>query len=725
MKCFWVILLLLFFTAFQAYPQEGELSDPSQLRVDSIRQLIKPGISDSLRTAYYIAIGTVAYNSDTAIKYGKLALEICPSDDSTMLAESHRILGNKYFLKHEPYNAIPHLISASNLFSVTNHRTKITVCCVNLALCYEIINIPDSVYYYLNQSLEISTSINDTSQMAFAYQNLGRKCLDMNLFDDAETYIMKSLELDSIAGDQKALAGDYFWLGILYTHTKNYPKTGHYFKKSIRILEHGGYNESFYATVLHLDYTYLADAYIESAFNTDTTRFADSCLYYIKRGNDFFLKSGQYANYMKDRYAYVKYLLFYKRYNEALQILKDLQPYLTGKDLLREYHKFTTIVYEKLGRYKEAFEQQKLHYQYAMEYLNDSALAAFANFKTDQAVKQKNEEQRQLDMVHTAKTHRMMVIIISLIVCIVLISLLVVFVYRMLKIKRRANAELSQKNLMLDQQKNEILAQRNELTTVHNAVVDSVRYSERIQRAVIPTDEFIKSLFPESFVYYRPRDIVSGDFYYAAKCGKYSVFVVADCTGHGIPGGFLSMLGISSLKEFLVTEQDAANPGTVLDRMRTFFKETLGSTEKNLTPMYDGMDMTICSFDLENNQLIYATANHRVYIIRKDEILKLSGDKMPVGRYFIEKEHFDTFSTTLQSGDMVYLCSDGIQDQTGCPDSEHPFGKKLMTSNFVNILAQMALLKPEAQLAKIDDELLKWRNGFEQIDDITLVGIRI
>ena len=185
------------------------------------------------------------------------------------------------------------------------------------------------------------------------------------------------------------------------------------------------------------------------------------------------------------------------------------------------------------------------------------------------------------------------------------------------------------------------------------------------------------------------------------------------------------MLGISSLKEFLVTEDDAANPGSVLDRMRTFFKDALGSSNDSLMPMYDGMDMIICSFDLENQNLVYASANLRGYIVRNGEVIRLQGDKMPVGRYFVEKEHFQTLSTPLQSGDMVYLCTDGIQDQTGSPDAQHPFGKKLMAANLVYILSDLAYLTPDYQSVTIDGIITQWRGSIDQIDDITLVGIRI
>lgn len=721
-----LIFILLIITTLQTFSQKfDDLSVVSKSRIDSIRTLVNPDISDSLRATLYLDIARNLYNTDSALRYCQLALDNCRPTDTILRAMTYHVMGWRYHQKHEIYTSIKYLRQAYNLYDpIRNYEGK-NICCVVLAQGFEMLHLADSAFYYLNKSLEASILRNDTSQIATTYLNLGRICLTLTLNENAEEYISKSILLDSLSHNTLDMACGYYWLGLLKMQTKDNHLAGEYLRRAIKNFTAYPNVRSYYAMNLYLAYSYMANAYISSAERTGITRYADSCLVYIKRGGDFFLKNGQYANYMITRYAYVKYLLFYKKYKEALNQLIECEKYMTGPDLRRDYHEYLTLVYTKLGNYKEALVQQKLHFEYSMEYLNDSSLTALADSKTHQAILQKEAEQRQTDALHQEQTQRMRIVIGSLLLVLVMAALLMVFVIRILKIRKKANFELSQKNILLDNQKNEILTQRNELNVVHTAVIDSMHYSERIQRAVIPTDDFIKSLFPQSFVYYRPRDIVSGDFYYVAKCGRYSVFVVSDCTGHGIPGGFLSMLGISSLKEFLVTETDAANPGTVLDRMRNFFKETLGSSKDTVMPMYDGMDMIICSFDLENLNLVFASANLRGYIVRNGEVIKFQGDKMPVGRYFIEKEHFETLSLPLQSEDMVYLCSDGIQDQTGGVDSEHPFGRKLMAANLMNILADMAHLNPDDQLSQINTTVTQWRGNIDQIDDITLVGIRI
>jgi serine phosphatase RsbU (regulator of sigma subunit) len=198
--------------------------------------------------------------------------------------------------------------------------------------------------------------------------------------------------------------------------------------------------------------------------------------------------------------------------------------------------------------------------------------------------------------------------------------------------------------------------------------------------------------------------------------------VAADCTGHGIPGAFLSMLGISALKEYCVTEDDAANPGIILDHMREFIKATLISgTEKTID---DGMDMTICCYDFAAMEMRYAAANQSAYIIRNGEAIRLKGDRMPVGRYVLDNKHFATHIQPIEHGDMIYTFSDGIQDQPG-GELDNELGKKFLSKNLVKLLTEIAPKPLAEQRDIIDNTITQWRNGRPQVDDITMIGLRI
>ena len=292
----------------------------------------------------------------------------------------------------------------------------------------------------------------------------------------------------------------------------------------------------------------------------------------------------------------------------------------------------------------------------------------------------------------------------SSVVSLLLVIALIIAIYKIIRIRRKSVSKLAEKNM--------------EIREVNNKMLASVNYASRIQGAVISSIVDVNAIFPENFVLYRPRDIVGGDYYRAIRCGRYSVMITADCTGHGIPGALLSMLGISALREYMVTEEDAENPGTVLDRMRDFVKTTL--VAKGGGSLDDGMDMTICSFDFEKMEIRYAIANQTALIVRGDEAIKLRGDSMPVGRYLREKEHFKTQTVSIQKGDMVYMFSDGLQDQLGGRDC-----RKFLLKNLAATLVEIHNEPLNIQRVVLEQELIAWRGGTPQIDDMTMVGIRI
>lgn len=292
----------------------------------------------------------------------------------------------------------------------------------------------------------------------------------------------------------------------------------------------------------------------------------------------------------------------------------------------------------------------------------------------------------------------------SVVVSITLVIALIIAIYKIINIKRKSESKLAEKNLEIREANQKMLA--------------SINYASRIQGAVISSIVDVKAIFPENFVLYRPRDIVGGDYYRAIRCGKYSVMITADCTGHGIPGALLSMLGISALREYMVTEYDAENPGTVLDRMRDFIKSTL--VAKGGGSLDDGMDMTICSFDFEKMEIRYAIANQTALIIRGKEAIKLKGDSMPVGNYLRAKEHFQTQTVKIEKGDMVYMFSDGLQDQLGGNNQ-----KKFLLKNLTATLIEIHEDPLNEQRVALEQEIISWRGGISQIDDMTMVGIKV
>ncbi len=267
-------------------------------------------------------------------------------------------------------------------------------------------------------------------------------------------------------------------------------------------------------------------------------------------------------------------------------------------------------------------------------------------------------------------------------------------------------------------QKEEIQEKTKELETLFKQVTDSIHYAKRIQEAILPPLSLVKSILPESFILYKPKDIVSGDFYWIDKKNDWSYFAAVDCTGHGVPGAFMSIVGYNLLKDIL-NNSNAITPAAIMDKMNDGVANTLHSgSSDNQTK--DGMDMTLCALNYKTLELQFAGAFNPLYIVRNNELLQFKVDKFPIGMFIGEKQHFTNNSVQLQNGDNVYIFSDGYADQFGGPK-----GKKYMAGNFRELLKEMSKLPIENQSINLNQTIEEWRGNLEQVDDILVIGIKV
>ncbi len=283
-------------------------------------------------------------------------------------------------------------------------------------------------------------------------------------------------------------------------------------------------------------------------------------------------------------------------------------------------------------------------------------------------------------------------------------------------------------------QKDEISLQKHIVEEKHREISDSINYAKRIQSALLTSQEYWDSISPDNFVIWRPKDVVSGDFHWAYQITignkhlmtskEIAVFCAADCTGHGVPGAFMSMLGMSFLNE-IVIENVNLKPADILNKLRKKIISALEHGSAGQIEQKDGMDMALCVWHKESNILEYAGANNPVWIIRpiKDtrahEIIELKTNRMPVGYHYDAKD-FNDFIFQLQQGDAIYLFTDGIVDQFGGPD-----GKKYKSKKFKEMLLSIQHLSMKDQSLMINKEFNDWRGKHEQIDDLCLIGVKV
>jgi serine phosphatase RsbU (regulator of sigma subunit) len=278
------------------------------------------------------------------------------------------------------------------------------------------------------------------------------------------------------------------------------------------------------------------------------------------------------------------------------------------------------------------------------------------------------------------------------------------------KVQERT-VELKEKNEVLEQQKNEIEYHNNNLKT-------SIHYAQRIQSAVFPSDEILSVNLPEYFVFFRPVDIVSGDFYWLKQIKNIIFVAVADCTGHGVPGAFMSILGITSLNEIVNTDE---KPGAnkVLDQLREHVIKTLHQSTRH-SGTRDGMEMALCIIDMENRKLQFAGAFRPMYIISDGILTELPGNKRPIGVYDDELNPFSEIELRYKIGDVIYMFTDGYADQIGGAGR-----KTFKTKRLKELLLEIHKLPMERQKEVLETNLEEWKGKIEQVDDILVIGIRL
>ena len=267
-------------------------------------------------------------------------------------------------------------------------------------------------------------------------------------------------------------------------------------------------------------------------------------------------------------------------------------------------------------------------------------------------------------------------------------------------------------------QKDEIDQQKSKLEELYNDVTDSIRYAKSLQDYILPPENIMKKWLPLSFVLFKPKDIVSGDFYWMHKIGNKHLFAAVDCTGHGVPGAFMSLVGANGLNG-AIKEHKLNDPGMILDDLNAYSHESLNK-EGDENAVRDGMDISLCAIDYKNMQLDYAGAYNPLYIIRNGEILITKGDKFAIGSFEPGAKHFNTQSIPLKKGDLIYVFSDGYADQFGGLK-----GKKFMYRQFRETLLSIKDLPMDEQRALLDQKIEAWKGSFEQVDDILIIGVRI
>jgi serine phosphatase RsbU (regulator of sigma subunit)/uncharacterized protein YegP (UPF0339 family) len=334
----------------------------------------------------------------------------------------------------------------------------------------------------------------------------------------------------------------------------------------------------------------------------------------------------------------------------------------------------------------------------------------------------KIKEQENKIRIQVATLEKQKLILYFVILALLLTSILFYYIYRGYRIKKEANLRLEEKNRTISMQKEEITlqrdlaaAQRDQIAYQKKHITDSIIYARRIQAALLPSLELFSDKL-EHFVLYKPLDIVSGDFYWVSSQGNKQIIIASDCTGHGVPGAFMSMLGVTLLNE-IVNGKHIIMPDQIIENVRSGVIKSLNQVADEES-LKDGMDMAVTMIDFKKDVLWYSGANSPLYLVRDKELIHYRADKMPASIHY--KMHpFTLHQIELKKGDAFYIFSDGYADQFGGPNH-----KKFMSVRLKETLVSMADLPMLKQGERLNDIFEQWKGNNPQVDDITLVGVR-
>lgn len=577
------------------------------------------------------------------------------------------------------------------------------------AAFYDLVNYEKALENYF-LSLEINEEIENTFMVAKTLANIGGIYEDQEKYDKALEYYNNAVLIASQTDSKQVIADTYRNIGGIYTEESEFDSALFVYQKALEI-----YKESNDYRGLVVLYNLFGQTYVRlSEFSELNDRNA-----VLKKAMEYYNHSLELNNHEVDEIEekIVSYqgigdvLLNQKQYskaipylNKAIKMAKEIESLYNVK----LSHEKLSKAFAGIGDFKKAYANHVLFKNWNDSLKNDENIELLTQtsmqYEFDKQQKEQEFIQAQKDLEYQQKQKRDRLIRIFILIGLGLVTLFSLQMVRSFQRKKRDN-------ILLEEQKEEIEKQKEEIT-------DSIRYAKRIQTAILPSNAWANENLPEHFILFRPRDIVSGDYYWMNRVDNKVILVAADCTGHGVPGAFMSMLGVSFLNE-IVNKNNTIQPSLILNQLRNQVKRTLDQTGKE-GEAKDGMDIAVCVLDTETMKLQYSGAYNPLYLFRNGELIETKADKMPIGIYIREKDSFTNHEINLEPGDTFYIFSDGFADQFGGPN-----GRKFKSRPFKQLLTNIQSRSMLEQWEILESTFDDWRGDINQIDDVIILGIRI
>lgn len=586
------------------------------------------------------------------------------SGDKELIAQFSSGLASQYYQMGQSEEAIKYFYKTLGIYESLKDTLRVINSLKNLSLAYDGLRDFDRTKQLLLRAIGLARGKNGRP-LSSLYGALGAMFQNMQQYDSALVYNTKQIRLLDKNGSPDDLAIAYGNLGIIYNAMKNYDLAKMHYQNALEIFK----KLNSYRLVT-ISYVNLGELSLKTKEPAKAHKYFDEAIKQTANSGELDIlvacHQGKYEAYV----AQNNYKMALDEYGKV----KDL------RDSIKQESNLTKIL-----RLENEYEVGKKQ-------------------KENELLKAQNEVKETLIKVAKENEKKTKIFLYSALAVIVIIMVLAFLLYKGLKENREKNKIISEQKHLVEEKNKDI--------------TDSINYAKKIQEAILPPKELKYEIFHNAFVMFKPRDIVSGDFYWFTEKNGRRIISAVDCTGHGVPGAFMSMIGNTFLTD-IIEGKGITQPANILSELRHLVIKALKQTN-DFTENKDGMDMAILSFDDKNNIVEFAGANNPMWMIRDGACIEYKADKRPIGYYRGEGLPFTNHKIQYKKGDTFYIFTDGYADQFGGPK-----GKKLKYKQLMDILLSIQnepMLKQEEILDKRFEE---WKGSLDQIDDVLVIGVRV
>ena len=775
----------------------------AQVNLDSLEQVARSDAHDTSRLRAMMAWDAAIYRTDPQLDLElneemRTIAESGLSEQNISTEEElvyQEILGNVYNNLGSIYRHMQRVTEAIDLLkkSIALRRNlpskdDLANSLHNLGNVYDKMDSLDRALEYHAQALEIRQGIGDPVKVGMTYNSLGHIYLKQGLNDKAIEHLIFSLEQAEASQDTNRIMGSHNAIGVVYSSLEDYDNSKKHFeialsmaqKVSHVVLEVNAIN-ALGTLMMEKESFEEAKAYFEQGivvakkggslpglaalhtnlgvYYTQVEQY-DSAQHYLEIALDQKIQVHDRAGQAIVYFNLADIQNKKGNLNRAITLSEEghrlAQEVGFASEIRNSSHALYEL-YQSAGRFKDALEKLELYVMmedsltkedqqraaiqasYKYEYGKKSAADSVKHLeekKVQEAelLRKEAESKRQKAEIKNQRNQQY-----ALFGGLALVMVFALFIFNRFRVTRRQKIVIEGQKVEVERQKEAVEHQKDLVEEKNKEILDSINYAKRLQEAILPPQKLVKEWLPESFVLYKPKDIVAGDFYWMESLNGWIYFAAADCTGHGVPGAMVSVVCSNALSKALI-EEGRTKPSELLDRTRELVIERFGRSEEEIK---DGMDISLCAFNPDEGRLQWAGANNPLWIVRKSDpavistvierspagakveqmgdcvFIEVKADKQPIGKYGEEKP-FTNHDISLSQGDVLYIFSDGYPDQFG---GER--GKKYKSGKLKKYFLSIKDQPMVQQRTLLSEEFENWRGDIEQIDDVCVIGVRV